>query len=89
MFRRVNWLSEETKAILTNNDYTLNQMSELLGVSRWLVSRKRRELYTKQHIYGHGRSRALTNKERKERYNAKIKEHGYQPIYKWNNDTKR
>ena len=57
-------------------------MVEQLGIkSIWYVSRKRSKLGLGRlySTYGHKSS----NQERKARYNAKIKQNKYKPLYLW------
>ena len=65
---KIDWYSLEVKEILSNNYLSLDKMAEKLGVSKWLISRRRKELgFSRLPVgdYGH----ISTNKERKARYN--------------------
>lgn len=79
---KVNWSSRETIGILSNPSLSLKEMAEKLGIkSIWNVSRERSKLGIGRlySAYGHKSS----NQERKARYNAKIKQNKYKPIYTW------
>lgn len=79
---KVDWSSKETINILSNPTLSLKQMAEQLGVkSIWNISRERSKLGLDRlySAYGHKSS----NKERKARYNAKIKQNKYKPLYTW------
>lgn len=78
---RIDWNSEDTLRILSNNYLSLNDMSRMVGFSIWYISRKRKKLglgRLPNADYGH----VASNKERRARYNAKIKLNGYKPLYK-------
>ena len=77
---KVNWNSEEVLAIIKDPHRSNQQKADKLGVSYWTLSRKRHELGLK-YPYTVGIDHKLTNKERKARYNAKIKKIGYRPLY--------
>ena len=76
---QIDWNSEETFSILSNPNMTLKEKSKLLnGISIWYLSRKVRSFCfnvksnRKYHI-----DKAATNKERKQRYNAKSRKTPY------------
>lgn len=80
----IRWNSQEVIDILKNPNYSLSQMAELIGCkSIFEISRRRRKAGITYRCYGTGLTRRQTNQETKRRYNAKIKEHGWKPIYKW------
>ena len=76
---KVDWKSKKVMDIISNPLLKLDEMCKLLGVSRFYISRKRKEFnlpYIYYGKYGHKSS----NQERKARYNAKIKLIGYKPL---------
>jgi len=80
--RKVNWSGEDVISVLSDRSLTLTEMAMKIGVkSIYEVSRKRRQLGITERCYGNGLGRAMTNKERKQRYNEKIKANGWKPLY--------
>ncbi len=82
---KVDWNDKHTRAIIESRVLTLNEMAMLLGVSTFYLSRKRKAIGITERVYGNGLGRPTTNKERKQKYNAKIKVNGYLPLYKTKN----
>lgn len=76
---KVNWNSKEVLEILKDQSLTIQQMADKLGVSYFRVAHKRSE-FGLERLRGAGLDHVLTNKERKARYNAKIKQIGYKPL---------
>lgn len=74
------WDDERVLKIINDPTLSIQQMANKIGVSYWTLSHKRGELGLK-YPYRVGIDHKLTNKERKARYNAKIKEIGYKPLY--------
>ena len=75
----IDWDSDEIKSIICSKELTLTEMAEKIGCSIWYLSRKRRRLGHDKILKG-GYGHIATNKERKARYNAKIKPFGYKPL---------
>ena len=75
---KINWEAKEVIDILSNPRLSLNAMSKQLGVTIWHISRRRSRLGLGRlySSYGH----KSTNKERKQRYNSKIKLNNYKPL---------
>jgi len=76
---KVDWKTKEVMNIISNPLLQLDEMCKLLGVTRFYISRKRKEFGLPRICfgkYGHKSS----NRERKARYNAKIKLIGYKPL---------
>lgn len=74
-----NWNNPEVVEILSNNYLSLDEMAEILNRSKYNICRRRKQLglgRLPKGNYGH----ISTNKERKARYNAKIKLNGYKPL---------
>lgn len=82
----VDWNCDVTIGILSNNSLSLKEMAQMLGLKNiWHISRKRKQLglgRLPNGDYGH----ITSNKERKARYNAKIKANGYKPLNSKKND---
>jgi hypothetical protein len=77
---KVNWNSKDVLEIIKDRSLTIQQMADKLGISYSSVAHKRAELGLER-ICPVGLDHALTNKETKARYNAKIKLIGYKPLY--------
>ena len=77
---KINWDDPEILAVIKDPTLTNQQKADILGISYWTVSHKRVELGL-PHLCWVGIDHKLTNKERKARYNAKIKKIGYKPLY--------
>ena len=83
---RIQWNSKEVQEILSDTGLSVKDMAYILGRSVYTICHRRKELGITFQATGNGLGRRMTNKERKAKYNAKIKYHRYLPIYKWNNE---
>lgn len=83
--KNIDWSLPEVMDLLLDDTVPLLVKAERLGVSYWMVSRKRSALGAGHFPYG-GYGHISTNKERKARYNAKIRQNGYKPLKIHNNN---
>lgn len=79
--RKVDWSGEDVISVLSDRSLTLSKMAMKIGVkSIYNVSRMRKKLGITERVYGNGLGRAMTNQERKKRYNEKLKANGWKPL---------
>ena len=77
---KVDWDNPEILAIIEDPALSNQEKADKIGCKYSTLSHKRSEMGYK-YPFRVGIDHKLTNKERKARYNAKIKKIGYKPLY--------
>lgn len=77
---QINWNSKEVIEVISNPNLSVRQMSEILGKDIFSISRHRSKLGLPRLHSASGLDRPMTNAERKQRYNVKLKANGWKPL---------